>query len=76
MCPTLMIESKNLLKNLASKFTQKLAQDIASKFVKKSRKYCKIANIGRDWIKKLQLWLFWLILLELALKELRFHGYI
>ena len=31
MCMTLMIESKNLLKNLASKFTQKLAQDIASK---------------------------------------------
>ena len=31
MCLTLMNESKNLLKNLASKFTQKLAQDIVSK---------------------------------------------
>ena len=31
MCLTLMIESKNLLKNPVSKFTQRLAQDIASK---------------------------------------------
>ena len=37
MCLTLMIESKNLLKNLASKFTQKLAQDIASKIRKEKR---------------------------------------